>query len=167
MKYVAVPLIVSLSKMSRCTLRLFKCVKHTLIRSYMLEILVEHSLKVHWQSFAKLRSRCTHENAHMIEMHLHFHSGCYKNNFTRIAQFCRSIDLLWLIWDVCLVLEACCDLLRLLKNKGQETPSQHKGWNKKHHLHIQPLFFSCLWAKLAIRGSEAKVINSTVLYKLT
>lgn len=91
-KYVAVPLIVSLSKMSRW---LFKCVKHTLIRIYMLEILckgvklkVERSLKVHWQSFAKLRSRCTHENAHnmiqtVLEVHLHFHSGCYKNNFTR------------------------------------------------------------------------------------
>lgn len=78
-----------------------------------------------------------------------------------MAQFCTSIDLLWLTWDGCFLWKACCDLIRLLKNKGQETPNQHKAWwNKNHHLHIQPLFFSCLWAKLAIRGSVAKVINS-------
>lgn len=100
----------------------------------------------------------------ILQLHLHSQHGYFKKRSTFyvcMAQFCTSIDLLWLIWDVCFVRKTCCDLIRLLKNKGQETPSQHKGWwNKNHHLHIQPLFFSCLWAKLAIRGSVAKVINS-------
>lgn len=147
------------------TLRLFNFAKHTLIRSYMLEIqvkikswaLLERSLVIICKAKIKNMHSCSYATKCSTFSH-----GCFKNTY-----FCRSIDLLWLNRDVCLVLKACCDLIRLLKNKGQETPSQHKGWNKNPHLHIQPLFFPCLWAKLAIRGSEAKVINSTVLYKLT
>lgn len=52
----------------------------------MLEIQVkikfEHSLKGHWQPFAKLRSRrCTHAHImlqNVLEMHLHFHMVVLK-----------------------------------------------------------------------------------------
>lgn len=140
-----------------------------LIRSYMLEIqvkikswaLLERSLAIICKAKIKKMHSCSYATKSSRDAFTFSH-GCFKNTY-----FCRSIDLLWLNRDVCLVLNACCDLIRLLENKGQETPSQHKGWNKNPHLHIQPLFFPCLWAKLAIRGSDAKVINSTVLYKLT